>query len=48
MVPLYEKINMKISSSLPQVNVKSSLSLGIHIVSEVSNLIGKPSEDSAT
>lgn len=38
----------KISRSLPQANVKSSLSLSKHIVSEVTNLIGKPSEDKAT
>lgn len=35
-------------SSLPQANVKSGLSLSKHIVSEVTNLIGKPSEDKAT
>lgn len=38
----------KISGSLPQAIVKSSLSLSKHIVSEVTNLIGKPSEDNAT
>lgn len=38
----------KISRSLPQANVKSSLSLSKHIISEVTKLIGKPSEDSTT
>lgn len=38
----------KISRSLPQANVKSSVSLSKHIDSEVTNLIGKPSEVSAT
>lgn len=48
MVPFYEQINLKISRNLPQANVKSSLSLSVYIVSEVTNLNGKPSKDSAT
>lgn len=48
MVPLYEQINLEISRSLLQANVKSRLSLNKHIVSEVRNLIGKPCEDSVT
>lgn len=48
MVPLYEQINLKVSWSLLQANVKSSLSLSKHIVSEVTNFTVKPSEDSAT
>lgn len=47
MVLLREQINLKIRD-LPQAKVKSGLSKSKHIASEVTNVMGKLFEDSAT